>query len=241
MILSFLYQFYIYRVQVENDACGQCVGVLLGWVQKHCVGFFGRLRARAAPHGSATGGRVGSNPSLSLAGCWSFVRACVCVDRRSGGDEDDRVRRDIRDLEGVEEDNASMASSRKEEEVANAYRDYLRSIRDGGFESYLDDESGDGGNDVDGGMDDDDDAVDLDNREIDIEEERRVGGSMYGALYGVQDVRASPGAVVSPYKAWRARARELALREAEREGRIGKGGGAGGNNGGDDRGTRGAD
>ena len=53
------------------------------------------------------------------------------------------VREDIRGIEEAEEDNASASSSKKEE-VVNAYKDYLRSIRDGGFESYLDDDNGEG-------------------------------------------------------------------------------------------------
>jgi hypothetical protein len=175
-------------------------------------------------------------------------RRLVVVDDDDGGggneDEDDRVKRDIRDLEDVEMDNISNASSRKEEEVANAYRDYLRSIRDGGFESYLDDDDdenpvGGGGGNGNGygniGADGDDAGI------VEIEEdERRVAGSMYGVLYGVRDVRAMTtttisqsgttggGGVLSPYKEWRARARELALRESERERRVGgRGGGTG--------------
>jgi len=126
------------------------------------------------------------------------------------------VREDIRDLE--EDDNSSSASSTKEE-VVNAYRDYLKSIRDGGFESYLDTDEGEQyetpdfdniiGTSTHGGGDDEDEALE---RVLDIEEERK-SGALYGDLYGVNDMRAT----TSPYSAWRVKAKALLQQEEERE------------------------
>jgi hypothetical protein len=74
----------------------------------------------------------------------------------------------------------------------NAYRDYLRSIRDGGFESYLDEDVGDVAENIDV-------LVDRDHHHrLDVDEEdRRVNGS----LYGVHDVRHTSSSS-SPYSAW---------------------------------------
>mmetsp|Transcript_32610 Transcript_32610/g.68553 ORF Transcript_32610/g.68553 Transcript_32610/m.68553 type:complete len:774 (+) Transcript_32610:210-2531(+) len=141
----------------------------------------------------------------------------------------DEVQEDIRSLETDEEggidDNASSASSSKEE-VVTAYRDYLKSIRDGGFESYLDKEEVEGG-----GMDNaniqnsnsagndyhhEDEALE---RVLDIEEERATS-SIYGDMYGVHDMRSSTNdedTGNSPYSAWRAKAKALLRQEQERE------------------------
>ena len=142
-------------------------------------------------------------------------------------DDYDDVHEDIRSLEETEIDNASSASSsNKDQEVANAYRDYLRSIRDGGFESYLDNDTTGGGaeenfdtnintNTTRG----EDEALE---RVLDIEEER---SSSYGNLYGIQDVRSGSAATgsyslsssTSPYSIWRAKAKALLRQEEERE------------------------
>lgn len=149
------------------------------------------------------------------------------------------VQEDIRSLEENEDDAASQSTtSSNKEEVVNAYRDYLKSIRDGGFESYLDtpDDAGMADTDTDfdniaigssstsptavdnggypespGGDTDhgEDEAID---RVLDIEEER-VSGSLYGDLYGVHDMRSA----TSPYSAWRAKAKALLQQEEERD------------------------
>lgn len=136
--------------------------------------------------------------------------------RSRAGDStaEEEVREDIRSLEHEnpggygedEDDNVSSTSSNKEE-VANAYRDYLKSIRDGGFESYLDNTT----NNTEGGKSninvDEDGALE---RVLDMEEER-ASGSIYSDLYGVHDVR---GMANSPYSEWRAKAKAL-LRQEE--------------------------
>ena len=126
----------------------------------------------------------------------------------------DEVQEDIRSLEEGENDNISTASSNKDE-VANAYRDYLKSIRDGGFESYLDNEDtiNESPNFGGGGGTSEDEALD---RQLDMEEERRASGSLYGNLYGVHDMRATDENS-SPYSAWRAKAKALLRQEEERE------------------------
>lgn len=104
------------------------------------------------------------------------------------------------DLEELEEDTEDNNDTAKKDEVVNAYRDYLRSIRDGGFESYLDEDV----------SDDADDNNKMVNRHLDMEEEdRRLDGSLYGVMYGVHDVRSNSSSNNSPYSAWRARARQL--------------------------------
>ncbi|KAL9184308.1 hypothetical protein ACHAXT_002394 [Thalassiosira profunda] len=121
------------------------------------------------------------------------------VERTSSPYED--VQEDIQEI-----DDESAASSNKEE-VVNAYRDYLKSIRDGGFESYLDTNEGgqynrkpsSGGEDA---------ALE---RDLDIEEERASGG-WYGDLYGANNLHSSP----SPYGAWRAKAKALLQQEEDR-------------------------
>ena len=100
-------------------------------------------------------------------------------------------------------DESDNSTAPNKDEVVNAYRDYLKSIRDGGFESYLDghDEplAGSRGSRSKraGG---EDDALE---RVLDIAEERR--GVFYGAIYGDQDMRSAS----SSYKAWRAKAKTL--------------------------------
>lgn len=132
------------------------------------------------------------------------------------------VQEDIRSLEEGDDDCTASSTSSNQEEVVNAYRDYLKSIRDGGFESYLDKEDVPGGGRTD---DQYNEAHDLDNtqggndhgedealeRVLDIEEER-ASGSLYGDLYGVHDMRSA----TSPYSAWRAKAKALLQQEQER-------------------------
>ncbi|KAL7491066.1 hypothetical protein ACHAWT_001541 [Skeletonema menzelii] len=126
----------------------------------------------------------------------------------------DEVQEDLTSLEEAADDNASQSSS-KAEDVANAYRDYLRSIRDGGFESYLtaDDEYGtpDFTKNVNSNTSEIDQTTE---RGLDMEEERHQ--SLYGDLYGVRDVRSSD----SPYKAWRAKAKVLLQKGEEREAKL---------------------
>ncbi len=110
-----------------------------------------------------------------------------------------------------QDDNVSSTSSNKEE-VANAYRDYLKSIRDGGFEIYLDNTTAitaEGGKSYNNHNNVDEDGA-LE-RVLDMEEER-ASGSIYGDLYGVHDVR---GMASSPYSEWRAKAKAL-LRQEEK-------------------------
>jgi len=126
----------------------------------------------------------------------------------------DEVQEDLTSLEEATDDNASQTSSNAEE-VANAYRDYLKSIRDGGFESYLtaDDDYGS----PDFTKNDNSNTSEIDQtteRGLDIEEERHQ--SLYGDLYGVRDVRSSD----SPYKAWRAKAKVLLQKGEEREAKL---------------------
>jgi len=153
--------------------------------------------------------------------------------RHSPGKDDayyDEVQEEIRSFEENESVSSpgataslSSASSSKKEEVVNAYRDYLKSIRDGGFESYLDsnqDEAtnfagtptnGNGNSFGRHAVDDDDNALE---RVLDIEEERAIGGSLYGGLYGVHDMRTPQQ---SPYTAWRDKAKALLRQEEERD------------------------
>ena len=121
------------------------------------------------------------------------------------------------DLDHLEESDNSTASNK--DEVVNAYRDYLKSIRDGGFESYLDSHNepqtphfgktilAGSSRSSSKGTGGEDDALE---RVLDIEEERR--GVLYGDLYGVQDMRSAS----SPYNAWRAKAKAL-LKEEEQQ------------------------
>ena len=126
----------------------------------------------------------------------------------------DEVQEDLRTVEDEQEE-GSVASS-KQEDVANAYRDYLKSIREGGFETYLNAE-------------DETETPDFDNmafgadkqtpvltnkkgssgRVLEIEEDR----SLYGGLYGVRDMRAQD----SPYTSWRAKAQALVDYDNERQ------------------------
>jgi len=144
--------------------------------------------------------------------------------RTTDGDGDRAPYRD--DLPRPEEDEEDDDESK--EEVVNAYRDYLKSIREGGFESYLNDDVEDDTPDFEelartdenaksGGSDL---ARDVGNKQshrhpsaasssrnaqhsrvMEMEEERR--GTFYGDLYGVRDVRSSR----SPYAMWKARAK----------------------------------
>ncbi|KAL7538909.1 hypothetical protein ACHAXR_008874 [Thalassiosira sp. AJA248-18] len=130
----------------------------------------------------------------------------------------DEVQEDIRSLEEDEDEiSGSGASHQDKEEVVNAYRDYLKSIRDGGFESYLDTKDGSSPDfhDIGGGtmgIMGEDDAIE---RVLDIEEERQAGvGSLYGDLYGVHNMRE---AVSSPYATWRAKAKALLQQEEEKD------------------------
>jgi len=125
----------------------------------------------------------------------------------------DEVQEDLTSLEEAGDDNSSQNSNA--EDVANAYRDYLKSIRDGGFESYLtsDDEYGT----PDFTKNDNSNSSEIDQTTelgLDIEEERHQ--SLYGDLYGVRDVRSSD----SPYKAWRAKAKILLQKGEEREAKL---------------------
>jgi len=126
----------------------------------------------------------------------------------------DEVQEDLTSLEEAADDNASQNSANKEE-VVNAYRDYLKSIRDGGFESYLtandDYETPDFTNIGNSSSSEIDQTTE---HCLDIEEERHQ--SLYGDLYGVRDVRSSN----SPYTAWRAKARALLQKDEEREAKL---------------------
>ena len=137
--------------------------------------------------------------------------------RKSGDNDDDNddVHEDLEEIDNSTTSRQSLSSDK--EEVVNAYRDYLKSIRDGGFESYLDgdnptaaNEFNDSPGDSAGGGrgENEDEALE---RVLDIEEERR--GSLYGDLYGVQDMRSTSS---SPYTAWRAKAKALLQQEEER-------------------------
>ena len=115
--------------------------------------------------------------------------------------------------EGDGNTNDNNNDTAKKDEVVNAYRDYLRSIRDGGFESYLDEDVADD----DADYDDDDDDNKMVDRHLDMEEEdRRIDGSLYGVMYGIHDVRSNNSSSSSPYSAWRARARRLREEEEEK-------------------------
>jgi hypothetical protein len=126
----------------------------------------------------------------------------------------EEVQEDLTSLEEAADDNASQNSAHKEE-VVNAYRDYLKSIRDGGFESYLtandDYETPDFTNIGNSSSSEIDQTTELG---LDVEEERHQ--SLYGDLYGVRDVRSSE----SPYTAWRAKARALLQKDEEREAKL---------------------
>jgi hypothetical protein len=126
-----------------------------------------------------------------------------------------QVQDDLEELEVEDEDvtagnnnndNDTTAGSTTKDEVVNAYRDYLRSIRDGGFESYLDEDVGDVAENIDV-------LVDRDHHHrLDVDEEdRRVNG----LFYGVHDVRRTSSSS-SQYSAWRARARQLREEEEEK-------------------------
>ena len=134
----------------------------------------------------------------------------------------DDVEHDIQTLEDTEADNeSSAASNNNKEEVVNAYRDYLKSIRDGGFESYLNKNEEEGGEQVLSWKSDDqiigvsggeDEALE---RVLDMEEERRATSSLYSDnLYGGTS---NDNNDTSPYSAWRAKAKALLRQEEERE------------------------
>lgn len=136
--------------------------------------------------------------------------------RKSNDATDEEAYAEVQDdLDNLEESDNSTASNK--DEVVNAYRDYLKSIRDGGFESYLDSHNepqtpnfdkthSAGSRNSSKGAGGEDDELE---RVLDIEEERR--GSLYGDLYGVQDMRSAS----SPYNAWRAKAKALLKEEEE--------------------------
>ncbi|KAL7518382.1 hypothetical protein ACHAWX_003216 [Stephanocyclus meneghinianus] len=120
----------------------------------------------------------------------------------------DEVQEDIRSVE--EEQEEEGADDDNKEEVANAYRDYLKSIREGGFESYLNNEDDVETTDFDNIYGDEKNTPVLTNKKgsksyqenvLEIEEDR----SLYGNLYGIRDMRAQ----VSPYSSWRAKAQAL--------------------------------
>ncbi|KAL3784755.1 hypothetical protein HJC23_003507 [Cyclotella cryptica] len=120
----------------------------------------------------------------------------------------DAVQEDIRSVE--EEQEEDEVDDDNKEEVANAYRDYLKSIREGGFESYLNNEDDVEAPDFDNIYGDDKNTPVLTNKKgsssyqenvLEIEEDR----SLYGNLYGVRDMRAHD----SPYSSWRAKAQAL--------------------------------
>ena len=127
----------------------------------------------------------------------------------------DEVQEELTSLEEAADDNASQGSAKSKDEVVNAYRDYLKSIRDGGFESYLNTDDDYGTPDFTNIGNTTSNSSEIDQtteRSLDIEEERHQ--SLYGDLYGVRDVRRSSE---SPYAAWRARARTLLRTDEERE------------------------
>jgi hypothetical protein len=161
---------------------------------------------------SSRGGGVGPRENLEdeFNDHQDFYRHDQRMNSRAAEDE---VQEDIRSLEqensrgggeNEEDDNVSSTSSKKEE-VANAYRDYLKSIRDGGFESYLDNTTD--GDHAKSNNIDEDGALE---RVLDMEEER-ASGSLYRDLYGVHDMREMAS---SPYSEWRAKAKAL-LRQEE--------------------------
>ena len=126
----------------------------------------------------------------------------------------DEVQEDLTSLEEAADDNASQGSS-KADDVANAYRDYLKSIRDGGFESYLTADNEYGTTDFTKNSNSNTSEIDQTTESsLDIEEERHQ--SLYGDLYGVRDVRSSD----SPYQAWRAKAKLLLQKGEERETKL---------------------
>lgn len=131
------------------------------------------------------------------------------------------VHEDIQHLECEEDhhqDDDETEASR--EEVVNAYKDYLKSIREGGFESYLndDDDVNDTpdfsniayGDDTNNTPSASNKGSRRDDKVVDIEEER----SLYGDLYGVKDMRANN----SPYATWREKAKALVEYDDERTG-----------------------
>ena len=123
----------------------------------------------------------------------------------------EEVQEDLTSLEEAADDNASQNSANKDE-VVNAYRDYLKSIRDGGFESYLTADDDYGTPDFTNIGNPNSSEIDqTTERSLDIEEERHQ--SLYGNLYGVRDVRSSD----SPYTAWRAKAKALLRKDEERD------------------------
>ena len=143
------------------------------------------------------------------------------------------VQSDIRQMDpdnhGEEEE--GEVDEEEKEEVVNAYRDYLKSIREGGFESYLNEEEEDdipdfeelarndeipksSGNLNNTKINNNVESMDNSNsRVMEIEEDN--SGGYYGDLYGVHDLRNSR----SPYAAWKAeRARRAPLQFDEEGG-----------------------
>jgi hypothetical protein len=125
----------------------------------------------------------------------------------------DEVQEDLRTVEDEAEE-GSVSSNK--EDVANAYRDYLKSIREGGFETYLNADDEDETPDFDHmafGDDNKQTPVVTDKksgeRVLEIEEDR----SLYGGLYGVRDMRAQD----SPYTSWRAKAQALVDYDNQRQ------------------------
>ena len=148
---------------------------------------------------------IGNDPSSNSSNDADYYLSQVQDDLEELEEETEE---DEEEEDGNTNDNNETA---KKDEVVNAYRDYLRSIRDGGFESYLDEDVAD-----DADYDDDKNDNKMVDRHLDMEEEdRRIDGSLYGVMYGIHDVRSNNSSSSSPYSAWRARARRL--REEEEE------------------------
>lgn len=123
----------------------------------------------------------------------------------------DEVHEDLRTVEDSAEDDSVKSN---QEDVANAYRDYLKSIREGGFETYLNAEEEDETPDFDNMAFDKQTPVvtnkkSNNERVLEIEEDREL----YGGLYGVRDMRAQD----SPYTSWRAKAQALVDYDNERQ------------------------
>jgi hypothetical protein len=169
--------------------------------------------------GGGNNSRVGKSPG----GMQSWEKAAMYQDSLENafsiGDDDyynsdqrsleedkkayDEVQEDLRTVEDEQEEE----SDDNKEDVANAYRDYLKSIREGGFETYLNAEDEDETPDFDNmAFGDDKNTPVVTNKKgggrvLQIEEDR----SLYGGLYGVRDMRAQD----SPYTSWRAKAQAL--------------------------------
>jgi len=126
---------------------------------------------------------------------------------------DQRAYNDLQEDLQMVEDETTIRSSSNKEDVANAYRDYLKSIREGGFETYLNSDDGDEelpdfNNMAFGNNEQNNNTPVVTNKKsgggsvsLEIEEDR----SLYGGLYGVRDMRAQE----SPYTSWRAKAQAL--------------------------------